>query len=235
VNTLRRILLVIYSLLLIAAAAGIGVLAWNQDDQLDFTIEDLNVQGIITADDAEKYILTAILGAVGALAVLTALIAVWPSRARSRGALRIRQADGGTVEVTAESIESLLREELEALPEVQGAKPRVSLASGAVDTYLDVQIESSTSIADATRVLGSTVETVLREQVGVTAVRRPTIRITYTEMAARPIGMRRERTATAPSELRPQHQGAYSSETTPPSRPPEAPRYTSSEEDAPAP
>ena len=232
-NTLRRSLLVIYSLLLLAAAAGVGMLAWNQDDQLDLTVQDLNVQALVTADDAEKYLLTAILGVIAFVALVTFIVAVWPHRTRSRGALRLKQADGGTVEVTAAAIESLIRDDLEALPEVQSAKPRVSLASGAVDTYLDVQIEPSTSIAHATKLLSSTVETVLREQVGVTAIRRPTIRVTYDEMAARPIGGRRERTMPPPpSELRPQHQGAFAGEPSV-ARPADTPRYSSSEEDSP--
>ena len=156
-NTLRRILLVVYSLLLIAALSGIGVLAWNQDDQLDMTIGDLNLQALVNADDAAKLMLTGILAVIGALAIATIIVALWPRRAGSRGALRIRQADGGTVEVTAAAIESLIRDELEGLPEVQAAKPKVSLSGGAVDTYLDVQIEPSASIAHATKLLGGTV------------------------------------------------------------------------------
>ena len=43
-NALRRILLVFYSLVLLAALGGIGALAWNQDQQLDLDVEDLNIQ-----------------------------------------------------------------------------------------------------------------------------------------------------------------------------------------------
>jgi len=225
VNALRRILLIVYSLLLVAAAAGVGALAWNQDEQLDLDIGDLNVQALVNADDTEKWLLTGVLGLIGLFALLTFLIAIWPRRAKSRGALRIRQADGGTVEVTAEAIESLIRDDLEALPEVQKATPRVSLAGGAVDTYLDVQIEPSASIAHATKLLGSTVEQVLREQVGVTAVRKPTIRITYDEMAARPVAQR-ARVPVAP-ELRPQREAEHPVVPESADRPAEAPRYTS--------
>jgi len=71
--------------------------------------------------------------------------------------------------------------------------------------------------------------------VGVTAIRRPTIRITYDEMAARPIG-RRDRPAPVQSaEMRPQHQVAYSTETGSVARPQEAPQYTKiDDEDSPA-
>ena len=46
-NGLRRTFLALYSLLLIAAAAGIGVLAWNQDRKLDVNVSDLNLTGAI--------------------------------------------------------------------------------------------------------------------------------------------------------------------------------------------
>lgn len=231
-NALRRILLVFYSLLLLAALGGVGALAWNQDEQLDLEVEDLNVQAFIEADNAEKWVLTGILAAVALFAIITLLIAVWPRRRGSRGALRIRQADGGTVEVTSTAIESLLKGEIEALPEVQTAAPRVTLAGGAVDTFLDVQIEPSANIAHVTKLLGATVEETLREQVGVTAIRKPTVRISYDEMAARPVPVRRA--PTPPPDLRPQHTPAFESGAPvdthgvgDDARPPEAPRFVS--------
>lgn len=220
-NALRRILLILYSLLLLAALGGAGALAWNQDEQLDLEVRDLNIQALVDAEDAEKYVLTAILVAIAFLAILTLLIALWPARTRSRGALRIRQSDGGTVEVTSEAIESLLRDEVESLPEVQSAKARVSLTGGAVDTHFDVQIEPSASIAHVTRLLGATVEETLRDQVGVTAIRRPVIRISYDEMAARPVPVKRPRSVAPAPELRPQH-------------PPEPPRPPEAEAERPA-
>ena len=231
-NALRRILLVFYSLLLLAALGGVGALAWNQDEQLDLEVEDLNVQAFIEADNAEKWVLTGILAAVALFAIITLLIAVWPRRRGSRGALRIRQAEGGTVEVTSTAIESLLKGEIEALPEVQTATPRVSLAGGAVDTFLDVQIEPSANIAHVTKLLGATVEETLREQVGVTAIRKPTVRISYDEMAARPVPVRRA--PTPPPDLRPQHTPAFEPEAPVDTHgvgddagPPEAPRFVS--------
>ena len=227
-NALRRILLVFYSLVLLAALGGIGALAWNQDQQLDLDVEDLNIQAFIEADNAEKWVLTGIIAGIGLFALITLLIAIWPRRRPSRGALRIRQTDGGTVEVTSAAVESLLKDELESLQEIQTAKPRVSLAGGAVDTFLDVQIEPSASIAHVTKLIGATVEETLRDQVGVTAVRRPVIRISYDEMAARPVPVKRPRTP-AP-DLRPQHAPASQSEapaTDEAARPPEAPRFVS--------
>lgn len=239
-NTLRRILLVVYGLLLLAAVAGAGILLWNQDEQLDLTIQDFNLQILVTTGDAEKYAATAILVVIGWLAVMSIIVALWPRRQGSRGALRIRQADGGMVEVTPAAIESLLRDELESLPEVRSVKPKVALAKGSVDTYLDAQIEPSASIASATKLLSTTVEGVLREQVGVTAIRRPTIRISYPEAGSGPKGARAASLPPpSPSDLRPQHQVAYAAEPGTVARPPEAPAYTTTttattdDEDAP--
>ena len=237
-NALRRVLLAIYSVLLLAAAGGLGVLAWNQDEKLDLDIGDLNLQAFVTSSDDAKWALTGVLAAIGLLALVTLIIALWPRRKRA-GSLRIRQSDGGTIEVTSSAIEALLRDELESLPEVQSVKPRVSLSGGAVDTYLDAQIEPSASIAHTTRLLGETVDETLREQLGVTAVRRPVVRISYDEMAARPVPVKRPRGGPSPSpDLRPQRDSStLPPEPAPdPARPPEAPRFVSSDgEESPGP
>lgn len=234
-NALRRILLVFYSLLLLAAVGGLGALAWNQDDQLDLDIGDLNLQALVTSTDTAKWIFTGVLAAIGVFAIATLLIALWPRRAGRRGAMRIRQSDGGTVEVTPSAVEAILKDELEALPEIQSAKPRVTLSGGAVDTYLDAQIEPSANIASTTRLIGSTVEEVLRDQLGVSAVRKPTVRISYDEMSARPVPTRRPRPApTDGPDLRPQRESPIYPSDPDPARPTEAPHFVSSEgEDSP--
>ena len=43
-NALRRVLLVVYSLLLIAAAGGLIALAWTQDKKLDLSVQSFNLQ-----------------------------------------------------------------------------------------------------------------------------------------------------------------------------------------------
>jgi hypothetical protein len=190
VNPLRRTLLVVYSLLLLAACAGLAVLAWNEDQQLDLDIGDFNLVAFIAADDAEKVALTAVLGVVALFSVLSVLVAVaGDTPGRRRGNLRIRQSDGGTVEVTAVALEGIIRAELEALPDVRQATPRVRVDGGAVDSEVDVAIEPSANIAHVTSAVAGATARALREQVGVAEVHRPNIRITYDELAARPIGV----------------------------------------------
>ena len=179
-NAFRRALLILYSLLLIAAAGGLIGLAWNQDRKLDISMSDLNMQAFISSTDSAKIAFTAICGAVALFGLFTLVIAVLrPSKETSSGTIRMTQADGGVVEVTAGAVESLLRQELESYPEVHKVTPRVRLNGGAVDTSLEVSIEPSANIANVTTMLAQGVATVLRDQVGVTNVRRPTIKISY--------------------------------------------------------
>ncbi|MEO9255219.1 MAG: alkaline shock response membrane anchor protein AmaP, partial [Tepidiformaceae bacterium] len=184
-----RALLVIYSLLLIAAAGGLIALAWNQDQKLDLNVGDFNLQGFVTSTNSAKWAVTVVLAAIAVVGLITLIVAVARSSSgSSKGTLRMKQADGGTVEVTTSAIENLLRDELTRLPSVRSVNPRVRLGSGgAVDTDIDASIEPSASIANATTLLSQGVANVLRDQVGVTNVRRPSIRISYDDMNARPI------------------------------------------------
>lgn len=188
-NGLRRALLVIYSLLLIAAAGGLIALAWNQDQKLDLNMGSFNLQGFVSSTNNAKWAVTIVLAAIALIGLITLIIAVARSSSHaSKGSLRMKQTDGGTVEVTSSAIESLLRDELMRLHSVRSVNARVRLGSGgAVDTDIDAAIEPSASIANVTNDLSQGVANVLRDQVGVTNVRRPTIRISYDEMNARPI------------------------------------------------
>lgn len=190
-NGLRRVLLAGYSVTFVAACGGLIVLAWNQDQQLDLNTSGFRLVSSISADNAEKWIFTLLMLCLALFGVLTFLLAVSPASAEGRkGTLRMKQADGGSVEVTADAIESLLRDELEHLPEIRQADPRVKLAGGAVETSITAVIEPSASIAHVTNLIAVTTGTTLREQVGVTNVRRPAVRIQYDEMSARPVSTR---------------------------------------------
>ena len=199
-NGLRRFLLVVYSLLLIAAAGGLIALSWTQDKKLDMTVGSFNLQAFVASTDAAKYVATVIFAAIALVGFMTLLVGVLrDERGRSKGTLRMRQADGGTVEVTAVAIENLLRDELQRLPEIRRVEPQVRLTAGAVDTFVDATIEPSASIAHVTSILGQGVANVLREQGGVTNVRRPSVRILYEEMAGRGVQGGRTQPPSAPS------------------------------------
>jgi hypothetical protein len=189
-NGIRRALLAIHSIALLAACGGLAALALNQDQMLDILVGDFNLQAFIAAGDAATAVFLLVLAAIALLGFLSLLAAVWrASPARSRGVYSLRQADGGIVEIPAATLEALLRDALQALPEVRRAEPRVNVRSGAVESHIDATIEPSVTIAIATKLIVDSVHAVLREQVGVTNVRRPAIRIMYDDAAARPAGV----------------------------------------------
>lgn len=219
-NALRRAFLLVYSLLLIGAAGGLIALAWNQERKLDVKIGDFNLQAFVASTNTAKYGVTAILGAIALIAFVALVLAVLPTSSRGKGTLRMRQADGGTVEVTASAIESLLRQELEQLPDVRSVVAKVRLSGGAVDTSLAATIEPSASIAQVTTDLAQGVASVLRTQVGVTNVKRPQIRISYDEMNARPVPQRAP--SRPPSRPRPATPSEFDTQRAAPP-PPDAP------------
>lgn len=189
-NALRRLLLFVFSVLLLAAAGGLIALAWNQDQKLDLSAGDFNLQAFVIASDGAKWAFTLVMAlfALAGFAGLALSLMRASAPGPGKGALMLKQADGGMVEVSATAIETLLREDLQTLPGIRRVAPTVRLADGAVQTHLDAVIEPGESIAHATKSLGDAVYGVLREQVGVTSVRRPVIRISYDEMAAIPAG-----------------------------------------------
>jgi hypothetical protein len=187
-NGLRRFFLALYSVAFIAACGGLLALAWNSDQKLDITVRHFNVQAFIDASDSNRAVFTAMLVPFVLLGVLTLTVSFWISRGGSRGTLRLKQSDGGTVEVTARALETLLRDALNRIPEIRQASPTVRLAGGAVDSTIAVTIEPSASIANITALITQTTAQVLKEQVGVTNVRRPYVRINYDEITARPAG-----------------------------------------------
>lgn len=193
-SILRRIFLSLYSILLGLAAGGIAALAWNEDSLNAPIVRDLRLHAFVTSpNDQARVLLSVIAGAIVVLAIFTFVLSYLPqskkNESSSRGALRLKQVDGGTVDVPVSALETLLREELEALPEIRSAKPIVRVSGGVVTMDLDLAIEPSASIAAVTSLAGNTVARALKDQVGVTAMRRPHVRISYDEMNARPVGM----------------------------------------------
>ena len=144
-NALRRILLAFYSILLLAAVGGVIALVWNQDKKLDLEVGSFNAEAFVSSSDNAKWAVTGILAAIALFAFVTLLISFLRTSNRSKGTLRLKQSDGGTVEVSAANLETLIREELEQLPEVRRVEPQVRVASGVVDTHLDATIEPSAS------------------------------------------------------------------------------------------
>ena len=181
-NLMGRALLFLFGAAWIAAATGVILLAWNSDKKVDIDVKDFNLQAFVEADDAERWGTTVVVGAIGLLGVAALLVAVLPARARARrGLVRLRQSDGGTVEVSNEALEGLLAGELALLPEVRGATAAIRVRGRAISTDLDLLVAPGVRIADVTRVVGTRLTEVFRDQVGVAQVHRPLVRVRYEE------------------------------------------------------
>jgi len=188
--TLRRGLLALYSLVFIAACGGLIGLVWNEDEKLDLDISnDFNLQAFVAATDSAQILSTTVLGILIVFGLWTLIMSLLPAggAGASSGMLRLKQSDGGTVEVTSQALERLVREEVEALPEVRQAVPRVKVSGGAVDTDALVVIEPQESIAHVTTVVNDAINRAYKEQVGVSNVKRPNIRISYEPVKGRPL------------------------------------------------
>lgn len=188
--TFRRILLALYSLVFIAASGGLIGLIWNENEKLDLDINnDFNFQAFVTATDSAQILATAILGVLIVFGLWTLLMSMLPAGSGgSTGMLRLKQSDGGTVEMSAQALERLVREEVESLPEVRQAVPRVRVSGGAVETNAIVVIDSTASVSHVTTVVNDAINRAFKEQVGVTNVKRPNIRISYEPVKGQPLG-----------------------------------------------
>jgi hypothetical protein len=179
-NVLRRVLLAAYSIVLVAAAGGMVVLAWHQDQKLDLKVRHLNLQAFITSSSSEKWALILLMGLIvlfGLLSLVVAFIQGWSSD--SDRSLRLHQTDGGTVEISASALEALLRDQLEALPLISRASPKVRLRAGAVESDITVTTDPGASIATVTVAVAETTARTFKELVGVSHVRRPHVRIQH--------------------------------------------------------
>ncbi len=179
-NLARRGLLFLFGAFWIAAATSLIILAWNSDEMIDVDVKDFTLQAFVEVGDAERWGMTLVVGALALVGVAALLVAVLPGRTRvGRGLLRLRQSDGGVVEVSNEALEGLLVDELEQLAEVRNASAAIRVRSGAISTDLDLVVAPGARIADVTSVVGTRLTEVFRDQVGVANVHRPLVRIAY--------------------------------------------------------
>ena len=180
-SNLHRWLLAFYSALVIGGCAGVALLAWEQNRQLDIDLNGFRLVSSITSGNAEKWAFLFLVAVIAAFALLTLLIAVFPPGQAKRGVFRLRQPGGGVVEVTSTSLETVLRDELGRLPDVREVTARVSMVDGVIQPDVSIVIEPAAQIAHvAAAVVHVTVEA-LRERVGITEVRRPGVHVTYQE------------------------------------------------------
>lgn len=185
-NIFNRTLLAIYSLTLFAAAVGLIAMAWNTNQKLDISVGSFNLQAFILSDVTDRWIFTAGVGLfalLGLITFFTAFRSIYPAR---KNAIRVRQHDGTSVDVSTSVVEALLREEIGALAHVHDVTPIVRAHKGVVLTELTVAIDPFADISTVSRDVAQATTTVLRDEIGAEQARRPVLHITYDELAARP-------------------------------------------------
>jgi hypothetical protein len=178
VSNLRRALLAAYSLLLILSAVSLDALAWNSSKKLDVHTGSFELQAFISGTTTAKWGFTALMAAVVLIGIVTLLLAlVSPNESWGRGSFRVRQPGGERVELPLARVEQALRGELERLPGVLSAAPRIRYQDGAIDSFVSALVEPHVSVPHVTNAITNTTMAALREQVGVSAVRAPVIKL----------------------------------------------------------
>lgn len=177
-STVRRVLLAFYSLLLMGAAIGLDILAWNTSKKLDINTGSFQLQAFVTATDTAKWGFTALMAAVVLIGFVTLLMAlVDPSASWSRGSFRVRRPDGARVELPLQHVERALRQEIERLPGVLSATPRIRYNEGAIESYVSALVEPLVSVPHVTNAISNTTIAAIREQVGEGAIHPPVVSV----------------------------------------------------------
>lgn len=178
-NAVLRLLVVVYSALLIAACGALAGLAWNQDQQIELSIRNFRFVAYVDAASAEKWALTGAVALLALLALGLALLAVRRPARGSRGTLRWRQSDGSVLEMPAATIEGMLRDALRGLVGVRETRPIVRASGGTVSTEVRLTVDGTASVSELSHAASDITFRVLREQVGAMDVKRPVVRIEY--------------------------------------------------------
>lgn len=172
-----RILLAVFSLGWIAVAGGLTALAWNDQQMLDINAGSFTSQAWIDADAIAKSLFSLIMAALMALGLAGFVLAFIRKSTTRSGVLRLKQAEGGIVEVPASALEALVVQALGEMDVIEHAEATVTLRGGTVATELDLTIGPGASISEVTAGATECLSDVLRDMVGVTNVRRPLVRI----------------------------------------------------------
>jgi hypothetical protein len=186
-HTVNRILVVFLSLLLIAAAAGLITLAWVEDRFLNLELDNFDLEAAIVTDGTSRLVFTVVCAAIGALGLaFIALQFVRMGRQTRDQVVRLRQASGDQVELSTTTIESMIRQELEQLPEVRRAAVLVREEKNGLASVLDLHLEPDATVAHVTSEASHVVTAAFRERLGMSSAHRPLIRVHYDELNLAP-------------------------------------------------
>ena len=161
----------------IAAAGALTTLAWNDGQMLDLEIGTFAARAWIDGDTFAKVLFTTVMSLVMLLGLAGFILAFARKSTTRSGSLRLRQAEGGVVEVPSSALEALIVHALGEMDVINRAGASVALRGGTVTSELDLTIGPGASISEVTAGANECVSEVLRDMVGVRNVRRPLVRI----------------------------------------------------------
>lgn len=178
-NDVRRGLLVLYGLLLVVACVAVIGLVWDEGRQFDIDLTNFRAVAFVDVTGGARLAFTVFMGLLASLGLLTVMIALIPSGGGARArALHVTGPGGERVEITASALEMNLRNEVEGLPDVVQAWPRVRFGGKAVHTDIAVSIQPGANIAYVSGAAAHTATAMLKDLAAPLAVHRPTITIT---------------------------------------------------------
>lgn len=158
----RQVALAIYSLCLVAFAALLIVLAWDDQTQLDIDLGGFRLVSFVDAGSLERWLFTGLMVLVAWLGILTLVLAVVRQGRPVRDRIMVTRPDGVRLEVTAAAAAGAVRSEVEMLPDVAGADAAAYFMDDAAHIAVDLTPQPWARLehvpaavnAAATRVLG---------------------------------------------------------------------------------
>lgn len=137
-------------------------------------------------------LLAVIVNLVGILLIVVEL------RRPAAKAVTVEQAGAGEVTLSVASIADQLRAELNRLPEVVQAKPKVSAGRRGVLVEVDARIAAETGVADKAERIVETIRSLVEQRMGLKLARPPKVNIEAVRQAGGGEGAGKEPVAEAP-------------------------------------
>jgi hypothetical protein len=234
-NMFNRVVLIVISVLLVAAAIAVISLTWTIPNRSVNWLADA-AQWIDDNDgDLEKTLLTTVSAFIGLVAVIVLLIELIPRRGP---AVQVTNLTSGTATLSAAAIGQRIEEAVVQVPHVSEVRAEVKSRKKGVLVALDLQVDPEANLATVTDEAIQMATEVLTDRVHVALIRPPTARLHYRELRmhrGNGNAPRSGRAVAAPQNTRPdgelpQAQGGVAvvappMPVSPPPEPPELPEH----------
>ena len=178
-NMFNRVVLIVISVLLVAAAIAVISLTWTIPNRSVNWLADA-AQWIDDNDgDLEKALLTTVSAFIGLVAVIVLLIELIPRRGP---AVQVTNLTSGTATLSAAAIGQRIEEAVVQVPHVSEVRAEVKSRKKGVLVALDLQVDPEANLATVTDEAIQMATEVLTDRVHVALIRPPTARLHYREL-----------------------------------------------------